>query len=97
MMRADYDSEADALLIELGKLRHFDHEEQVDEDYCTVGIIGGQAVAVELLGPAGHLDLLGIAAERFDLDGTALIAAAQAALAAPDRMVSLDVAARAAA
>jgi hypothetical protein len=81
----------------LGKPRHFDHEEQGDDDCCSVGIVDGQAVAVELLGPERHLDLLEVAAERFDLDAMALIAAAQAALAAPDRVVSLDVAARAAA
>ena len=37
------------------------------------------------------------AAERYDLDAEALIAAARAALAAPDRTVTLDVAVRAAA
>jgi hypothetical protein len=37
------------------------------------------------------------AAERYDLDAEALIAAARAALAAPDRAVTLDVAVRAAA
>ena len=37
------------------------------------------------------------AAERYDLDAEALIAAARASLAAPDRVVTLDVAVRAAA
>jgi hypothetical protein len=97
MMRADYDSEADALSIELRKVEHFDRGEQVDDDYCNVGIVGGRAVALELLGPARHLDLLEVAAARYDLDGTALVAAAQAALAAPDRLISMDVADRAAA
>ena len=44
-----------------------------------------------MLYPAQNLDLLKIAAERYDLDGAALIAAAQAALAAPDRLVELEV------
>ncbi|HEX8958262.1 MAG TPA: hypothetical protein VF770_00400 [Solirubrobacterales bacterium] len=96
-MRADYDSEADALSIELRRVKRFDHQEQVDDDYCNVGIAGGRAVDVELLYPARHLDLLEVAAERYGLDGTALVAAAQAALAAPDRLVELEVAARVAA
>jgi uncharacterized protein YuzE len=96
-MRADYDSEADALSIVLRQFKHFDDEEQVDGDYCNVGLVADRAVAVELLNPARHLDLLAMAAERYDLDRTALIAAAQAALAAPDRLVVMDVAERAAA
>lgn len=90
-MRADYDSEADALSIELRWVEHYDHQEQVDDDYCNVGIVGGRAIDVELLYPAENLDLLEVAAERYDLDGTALVAAAQAALAAPDRLVVMDV------
>jgi hypothetical protein len=92
-MRADYDSEADALDIELTRFEHFDRQEQVDDDYCTVGFSGGRLVDVELLTPAAHLDLLEVAAERYGLDGPALRAAAQAALAAPDRVVKLEVAA----
>jgi hypothetical protein len=91
MMRADYDSEADALSITLRQFKYYDDQEQVDDDYCNVGIVGGRAVDVELLYPARHLDLLEVAAERYDLDGTALVAAAQAALAAPDRLVVMDV------
>lgn len=96
-MRADYDSQADALSIELRRFPHYDHQEQVDDDYCNVGIVGGRAVDVELLYPARHLDLLEVAAERYGLDSPALRAAAQAALAAPDRVVQLEVAARVAA
>jgi hypothetical protein len=97
MMRADYDSEADALSIELRRFEHYERQDQVDDDYCTVGFAKGSPANVELLAPARHLDLLGVAAERYDLDGGALIAAAQAALAAPDRVVELEVASRAAA
>jgi hypothetical protein len=96
-MRADYDSQADALSIELRRFPHYDRQEQVDDDYCNVGIVGGRAVDVELLYPARHLDLLEVAAERYGLDSPALRAAAQAALAAPDRVVKLEVAARVAA
>jgi len=94
MMRADYDSEADALSIELQRFEHYERQDQVDDDYCTVGFAQGSPAHVELLAPARHLDLLDVAAERYDLDGGALIAAAQAALAAPDRVVELEVASR---
>jgi hypothetical protein len=91
MMRADYDSQADALAIELRRFKHYDDQEQVDDDYCNVGIVDGSAADVELLYPADHLDLLEAAAERYDLDATALVAAAKAALAAPDRVIKLEV------
>jgi hypothetical protein len=96
-MRADYDSEADALSIELKRVERFDRQEQVDDDYCNVGVVDDRAVDVELLYPARHLELLDVVAERYGLDGAALLAAAQAALAAPDRVITLDVAVRAAA
>lgn len=91
-MRADYDSEADALDIQLTGFDRYERQEQVDDDFCTVGFSGGRLVDIELLTPAEHLNLLDIAAERYDLDGAALRAAAQAALAAPDRVVELQVA-----
>jgi hypothetical protein len=91
MMRADYDSKADALDIQLFRFDRYEHQEEVDEDYCRVGFADGRPADVELLSPAMHLDLLKVAAERFELDGPALIAAAHAALAAPDRVVELEV------
>lgn len=96
-MRADYDSEADALSIDLQQFEHYERQDQVDDDYCVVGFAGGRPASVALLTPAKHLDLLTLAAERYDLDGTALVAAAQAALAAPDRIVDLEVSAQVAA
>jgi hypothetical protein len=48
-------------------------------------------VSVELLDPADHLDLLEVVAQRYELDGAALLAAAQAALAAPDRLIVMEV------
>lgn len=89
-MRADFDSEANAHGLELFRFKHYDYQEQVDDDFCTVGFAGGQLVDVEL-DPADHLDLLEVVARRCDLDGTALLAAAQAALAAPDRLVTMDI------
>jgi hypothetical protein len=96
-MRADYDSEANALDIELVRFERYDHQEQVHDSFCTVGFARGGPVSVELLDPADHLDLLQVAADRHELDGPALLAAAQAALAAPDRVVELEVGARVAA
>ena len=93
-MRADYDSEANALSIDLIRFDFFEHQDSVHDTYCQVGFAKGVPANVELLNPAEHLDLLDVVAERYGLDGTALIAAAQAALAAPDRMVELEVAAR---
>jgi len=48
-------------------------------------------VNIELLSPAKHLPLLAVAARRHRLDAEALEAAARSALAAPDRVVVLDV------
>jgi hypothetical protein len=91
-MKADYDSEADAISIVLRRFRVFDHEERVDEgDNCHVGIVDGQAVEVELLYPARHLGLLSVAADRYGLDGSALVAITKAALAAPDRLVTMGL------
>ena len=90
-MRADYDSKADALDLELVRFDHYDDQVQVDDDFCTVGFAGGRPVSVGLLYPARNLDLLELAAERYELDGTALLADAKAALAAPDRLVTMDL------
>jgi hypothetical protein len=46
---------------------------------------------VELLNPREHLALLEVVAERYDLDAVALRVTAEAALAAPDRPVTLDI------
>jgi len=90
-MRADYDSEADALAIDLRAFERYERQEHVDDDYCVVGFDAGQPVRIALLSPAAHIDLLVAAAELYELDGTALVATAQAALAAPDRIVELKV------
>ncbi|MFL5819039.1 MAG: hypothetical protein ACJ76L_15775 [Conexibacter sp.] len=95
-MRAEYDSQADALSIDLVTVERWDRGEGVDEDYCTVSFADGTPVNVELIAPGEHIELLARAAERFGLDGEAIEAAARSALAAPDRVVVLDVLARAA-
>lgn len=93
IMKADYDSQADALQIDLLDVERIDRDEDVDDGTCTVAIAGGKAAGIELLRPHGRLELLRLAAERYDLDAQALEAAAKSALAAPDRAVTLDVAA----
>jgi len=96
-MRVDYDSEADALDIRLSEFDRYERQEQVDDGPCTVGFANGGLVDIELLTPADHLDLLEVAAARYGLDASALLAAAKAGLAAPDRVVRLEVGVRLAA
>ncbi len=90
-MRAEYDSQADVLSIDLIPAERWDGSDAVDDDFCTVATVDARPANVELLSPAQHLDLLVRAAERHGLDAEALQAAARSALAAPDRTVVLDV------
>ena len=90
-MRAQYDSQADALSIDLIEAEEWDGSDAVDDTYCHVALASGRPANVELLSPREHLELLAAAAERHGLDAQALEAAAQSALAAPDRTVVLDV------
>ncbi len=92
-MKADYDSQADAVSIDLYEVDRWDDGEGVDEDFCSVAFSKGRVVNVSLLNPREHLPLLEVAARRYDLDAVALVAAAQAALAAPDRAVTVEVSA----
>lgn len=95
-MRAEFDSQADALQIDLVTIDRVDHDEDVAPG-CTVSIRDDAIVGVEVLSPATHLDELAGIAERYGLDREALESAARAALASPDRVVVLEVKARAAA
>ena len=95
-MKALYDSRADALQIDLEQVELVDEDVDVTGS-CTVALAGGRVVGVELLAPAHRLGALAVAADRYDLDRQALEAAARAALAAPDRQVTVDVAAEVAA
>lgn len=90
-MRAEYDSDADALSIDLIEGERSDDVDEIDDDYCRVALARGLPVNVELLSPAKHLDLLAVAAERHRLDAEVLQAAARSALSVPDRVVVLDV------
>jgi len=89
-MKADFDSKANALLIDLLGAGRCDDAVEIDDTYCHVALWKGQVATIELLNPADHLDLLERAGDRLELDSGALIAAARAALAAPDRAVTVS-------
>lgn len=96
-MKADYDSNADTIQLELEPVDRLDRD-----DASVAGVIVGirdeRPVMVDLIDARTKIEEpLRAAAERYELDAEALIAAARAALAAPDRTVTLDVAVRAAA
>lgn len=91
-MKADYDSKANALLIRLLGPGLSDGAVEIDDTYCHAETRKGRVASIELLNPAEHLDLLDSAAERLGLDKEALLATAEAALAAPDREVTVEVA-----
>jgi uncharacterized protein YuzE len=91
-MKADYDSEADAVTIEIEEVDRWEANFEVDEDLlCGVAMTEDRPVGVTLRYPAEHLDLLREAGERFSLDAMALTATVQAALAAPDHEVIVEV------
>lgn len=93
-MKAEYDSEADALSIDLVEVEHWDGSEIIDDTYCVVALADALPVNIEVLNPQTHLDVLEKAAERFDLDLEAITVAARSALAAPDRPVVIELLAR---
>lgn len=94
-MKADYDSEADALSIDLLEVSRWDGGDSIDEaENCNVAFSQGRLANVELLYPGDNLGLLKLAADRFELDPEALLAAAKAALAAPDRAVTIELSGR---
>lgn len=88
-MKAYFDSEANAVSIDLLDVDHWDDGGEFDEYYCTVAFSRGRAANIGLLYPNEHLHLLEAVAERYRLDARALIDTAKAALAAPDRTVRI--------
>jgi hypothetical protein len=88
-MNADFDSEANALAIELIEVDHWDDGDGFDEDYCNLGFSRGRLVYIGLLYPSDNLHLLRAVSESYELDADGLIALAKAALAAPDRVVTV--------
>lgn len=89
-MRAEYDSEADALSIDLIDAKHWDDSVEIHDTYCRVAFENGVAANIELLSPSEALRYLRPAGELAGVEPELLEAAARSALAAPDRTVSLD-------
>jgi hypothetical protein len=97
-MRADYDSEGDTIQIDLEAVGPLDYGDDEIDDRIVVGIRNEKPVRIDVIGTCDDVDgPLRAAASAYGLDAGALIAAAQAALAVPDREVVLDVGVRAAA
>ena len=93
-MRADYDSKANSISIEFEKVERADRADEVHER-VIVALRDGHPVELQLLYPdLGVDEPLRVAADSYGLDPEALIAAAAAALAAPDRSVVVDVSVR---
>jgi hypothetical protein len=97
-MRADYDSKGDTIQIDLEPVGRVDYGDDETDDWLVVSISDGRPVRIDVIGTSGNVDKsLRAAAQRYSLDAESLIAAAKAALSAPDREVVLDVGVRAAA
>lgn len=97
-MRADYDSEGDTVQIDLAPVDRVDYGDDTVDDGLVIGMCDGRPVRIDVIGTGGDLGAsLRRAGERFGLDSEALLAAARAAVAAPDREVVVDVGSRAAA
>lgn len=93
-MRAEYDSKANAVSISLVGVERAERSDQVHER-AILALGGNGPVELQLLYPdLGVDEPLAAVARAYDLDGEALFAAVNAALAAPDRSVTLDVAVR---
>ena len=93
-MRADYDSEANGISIAIAGTRSADASDEV-HPRAVVALAAGRPVEVQVLYPdLGITEPLAAVAARYGLDAQALEAAAQSAIAAPDRTVTLEVAER---
>lgn len=96
-MQADYDTTANAISITIADAPSADRSDEV-HPRAIVALAGDQPVEIQVLYPdLGIAEPLTAVADRYGLDGEALAAAAQSALAAPDRVVSVEVAQRSAA
>lgn len=96
-MQADYDTTANAISITIADAPSADRSDELHAR-AIVALAGDRPVEIQLLYPdLGISEPLTAVADRYGLDAEALAAAAQSALAAPDRMVSVEVAQRSAA
>ena len=95
-MRADYDSEGKSIQIWLEEVDHLDADDVLLGGHVIVSSVGGRPALVEVHWTSTEPveKALRAAASAHDLDYEALLAAAEAALAAPDRIVTLTVAGR---
>lgn len=94
-MRANYDSEANAISIDLVDVERWEYCEAAGDRVNVAFSIDRRAVNVELLYPTMGIDApLQAAARLHGLDAETLIAAARAAEAAPNRSVDLDIGVR---
>ncbi|HET7120689.1 MAG TPA: hypothetical protein VFI17_05510 [Solirubrobacterales bacterium] len=89
-MKVDFDSEANAVSIDLLDVDRWDDGGEFDENYCTIAFSKGRVANIGLLQPTENLHLLEAVAERYHLDPDRLIAAVKAALAAPDHTVTIS-------
>lgn len=90
-MKVDYDSEGKSLLFEFEDSENYDRVEELSTGECIVWTLGDRATSIQLLGADKHIEPLDEAAERFELDAEGLRAAARAALAAPDREITIEL------
>ena len=98
-MKADYDSQGDTIQIDLvDPVGRVDFGNDKIDDGLVISIRDGKPVRIDVIGTGGDLVAsLRRAGDHYGLDSEALLAAAQAAVAAPDREVRLDVSLHAAA
>ncbi|HEX4731169.1 MAG TPA: hypothetical protein VH299_07855 [Solirubrobacterales bacterium] len=92
-MKVDYDSEGRTLLFEFGDFREFEGSDYVEElagGSCIVWFHDDRPESIQLLGADGDIAPLDEVAERFELDADGLRVAARAALAAPDREITIE-------
>lgn len=93
-MKVDYDPEARSLFFEFGEFREREDGDYVEElagGMCIVWFHDDRPESIQLLGADTYMAALDEAAERFELDADGLRAAARAALAAPDREITIEV------
>lgn len=93
-MRADYDSTANVISIAITDIGQADQSDELHAR-AIVALADGKPMEVQLLYPdMGTDEPLAAVADRYQLDLEALHAAAQSALANPDRVVVLEIAER---
>lgn len=95
-MRVDYESDCDTIQITLGDVdRLSGGSDVVDGGAVIVSFCEDRPAMIDVIGTRNGFEKpLRTAAERNGLDPEALVAAARAALAVPDRPVELNVGVR---